>query len=433
MIMFSLVWFLALIALFVVYLQKLRIKKGTQGIDGSKVAPLDRITPSVDGHIYASKNTINYLRALFPDLFDHTKAAHRALREVQSKHKLFALFFKSSIEKKYTTVLHVFTLQTLSMFLVALFYDFSTSPDNNEQCQEYKTLDDCLKISSEIDATQKMCEWNNEKRECSTNPSQISNLALIIIFIAVAIVTFLLMIPIDTIIDSLLNPTKNISKTQSSDDVNFDECEPKVNNINFDIEIRPSMMTNKREESKSHVDFPISIKSMIEKSRNSSVVRVMPAEVSSSRRTLLSIHKLQVAPFENPSIKVDPLISSVSIMSFLDDLKRQIDIISSMEDKETLTKMWGVDINGNFKETRATWKISNVFFSANVLTKFDLQDVLKDIEKRSEELKHNLSDGNDEHRAIEILNQFISDLLGPGNAQRILKFRTEESDAKARR
>jgi hypothetical protein len=114
----------------------------------------------------------------FPAVFQQKSAFQRLWEEISRHHRYLLLFvpfnhIKSS--QRSMTTIHLLTVQSMLMFILALCYDLqvliftliyslitliiSQFPRHNESCQTHYDKSSCLAEKSLFDLTQSSCQW----------------------------------------------------------------------------------------------------------------------------------------------------------------------------------------------------------------------------------------------------------------------------------
>jgi hypothetical protein len=71
---------------------------------------------------------------------------------------IFNLADNGSLDGKATAIVHLLTVQSALMFLMAVFLDLE-SPADDGQCSTYSTEKQCLAPTSMFDHNSNMCSW----------------------------------------------------------------------------------------------------------------------------------------------------------------------------------------------------------------------------------------------------------------------------------
>ena len=82
-------------------------------------------------------------------------------RTVQAHHPCFNVFSLNgpkSREFKMRKCLHLFTLQSMSFFIIAVFFDLNF-PDNEALCNSFSTPEQCTQDKSMFDHSVHTCVW----------------------------------------------------------------------------------------------------------------------------------------------------------------------------------------------------------------------------------------------------------------------------------
>jgi hypothetical protein len=98
---------------------------------------------------------------VLPSVFRPKAGLIRFWEEVSKSHRYLLLFTASGEDgdkKRMLTGLHLLTVQSMLMFILAVFYDLQY-PQDDGACQTYVTQESCLKPTSALDASNHLCRW----------------------------------------------------------------------------------------------------------------------------------------------------------------------------------------------------------------------------------------------------------------------------------
>jgi hypothetical protein len=166
-------------------------------------------TASISKSPYAIKSyLIEYVNTVFPAVYNQTPFISRIWSEVMRHHRYVHLFIGSSMRttKGIISGIQLLTIQTMLMFLLAVFYDLQ-GPSDDGSCQQYNIMDKCLKRKSFLDHTEAYCKWNYNREICSYNSPTFGWKTIAIIGIAVSMMTALINFPLDYCFDIINAPT----------------------------------------------------------------------------------------------------------------------------------------------------------------------------------------------------------------------------------
>lgn len=94
----------------------------------------------------------------------------RFWEEVSKSHRYLLLFTASGEDgdkKRMLTGIHLLTVQSMLMFILAVFYDLEYPQDNGE-CRDYKSEEGCREPRSVLDSSNQLCRWVSEFSPSST-------------------------------------------------------------------------------------------------------------------------------------------------------------------------------------------------------------------------------------------------------------------------
>ena len=164
-----------------------------------------------------------YVNEIFPAVFRPTASAVRFWNEISKHHRYLLLFTatgKNADMTRILTCIHLLTIQSMLMFILAVCYDLEF-PKDDGSCASYSTRKACLRESSPFDTSKSVCEWSSEdgREYCSYVDAGISIQAIIIISIVVALFTAPINLIVDFIFIEILSaPTADSLKVQASRD-----------------------------------------------------------------------------------------------------------------------------------------------------------------------------------------------------------------------
>ncbi len=162
----------------------------------------------------------NYVNSVIPSVFSSTGLMKRMSTELLQNHSYFSLFYnrdsRMSRDKKILLCIQLLTIQTMLMFLLAVFYDLQ-GPDDDGTCVTYTTSDLCLARKSIFDKSQTYCSWSEANDSCAYQPPVFSWMVIIYVGVLTSIVTSIVNYPIDQIFDILGSPTSVSGYAQVGD------------------------------------------------------------------------------------------------------------------------------------------------------------------------------------------------------------------------
>jgi hypothetical protein len=129
----------------------------------SSAAVLRSLSGGVAGDVEQRRKYLKaYLDSIFPSVFRETKSGVKAMWEELKKHHRYANLFTAhgptSREERAQTIVQLLTVQTMLMFLMAVFYDLEY-PTDNGLCKSYFTKTECLAETSIFDSSKTLCTW----------------------------------------------------------------------------------------------------------------------------------------------------------------------------------------------------------------------------------------------------------------------------------
>ncbi len=102
-----------------------------------------------------------YVGEVLPSVFRAKTGLTRFWEEVSKNHRYLLLFTASGEDgdsKRMLTGIHLLTVQSMLMFILAVFYDLQY-PQDDGVCQSYLTRSECMKPKSPLDSSNHLCRW----------------------------------------------------------------------------------------------------------------------------------------------------------------------------------------------------------------------------------------------------------------------------------
>jgi hypothetical protein len=98
---------------------------------------------------------------VLPSVFRAKAGLTRFWEEVSKSHRYLLLFTASGEDgdkKRMLTGVHLLTVQSMLMFILAVFYDLQY-PQDDGACSTYEDERSCLKPNSVLDSSNHLCHW----------------------------------------------------------------------------------------------------------------------------------------------------------------------------------------------------------------------------------------------------------------------------------
>lgn len=153
-----------------------------------------------------------YVNEVFPVVFRPSPWHERLITEIKKHHRYINIFTGGGDPRvRLMTTVHLLTVQTMLMFILAVFYDIQFPTDDGE-CD---TLDmsNCEDEKSIFDTQQSKCNWNDVTGECEFVEPVIAEQMIVLISILVAVATAPINLVVDFIFDDILSaPTADSAK-----------------------------------------------------------------------------------------------------------------------------------------------------------------------------------------------------------------------------
>jgi hypothetical protein len=165
----------------------------------------------------------NYVDQVFPSAFKDKPSLECLFDEVYKHHRYGLILSCSNDEKsdqnRIVTGVRLLTVQTMLMFLLAVFYELQ-APSDDGSCKTHMVEQSCLARKSIIQAHSTYCQWSeNSLREmtCSYREPTFSYLTIAYVSVVISMVTALVSSPIDYFFNMLAAPTADSVKMNAVD------------------------------------------------------------------------------------------------------------------------------------------------------------------------------------------------------------------------
>lgn len=410
----------------------------------------------------AKNKLIKYISSVFPTAFEK-KSLLVTLRDELTQHHSYLNFLVHGRHKSpELNVIKMLTIQSFMLFLLALLYDLSY-PDDDGSCPGYTTLDSCLDRKYAIDTTRSYCQWNSDLAQCSFADPQFSFKSALYFSIAVTICTGLITEPLDYLFSSLASPSENqqvllkrrqqnIRRSQQIAPLEQQSPVARKRSViaiapveNERVEVTATLFTiakprytmraedeaaeiikqiqqqalplvqrraSERMDQKRRMSVQLPPSPKSKKSRKTSAART-PSTVSSPNTVTLPITSMSNQ--DNAKLLLTELINDISLQRTM----------LQPEQRSVFDEKWCLDsTTGAFlsKDLYYYWKGRRTISVQHMV-----EEELLEVEKESDQVALRLSAATDRDVGLEILQQFVADLLGRDTpAARIFACKAEE-------
>lgn len=143
-----------------------------------------------------------YISSLFPPIFEASTSLWSVWEELCQHHAYLSVLFHGRHRSPEMLLLKLLSLQTLSLFLLALLYDMNY-PSDDDSCEPL-SADECLNRQHSI-GTGSYCKWDST---CKYSDPQYSSKAALFFFVIVMLVTSMLMEPLNCVFQWLSFPNE---------------------------------------------------------------------------------------------------------------------------------------------------------------------------------------------------------------------------------
>jgi hypothetical protein len=145
-----------------------------------------------------------YVKSIFPVVFDNRPRLLRLVDELRRHHRYLLIFTAAPGEmgdsKRIMSRIQLLTVQTMQLFLLALFYDLG-SPYDDGSCDGLATESACLMKTSFLDSSQTFCQWvpangasSSTAFTCSYTGYTMSSRSILYIALIVSLITSVMMV-----------------------------------------------------------------------------------------------------------------------------------------------------------------------------------------------------------------------------------------------
>jgi hypothetical protein len=188
------------------------------------------------GEYQVSTNSSHFIFSVavaevLPSVFRAKAGLTRFWEEVSKSHRYLLLFTASGGDgdkKRMLTGLHLLTVQSMLMFILAVFYDLQY-PQDNGACGTYETEELCLEPNSVLDSSNHLCRWVSDPSPpssasssapveyCEGRPVTMTLKTIVIISIYVSMFTALINLVVDFLfVDILFAPTMESTQREKA-------------------------------------------------------------------------------------------------------------------------------------------------------------------------------------------------------------------------
>ena len=124
LVLYSSMWSLGLMTMGFLFVHDHLSSRKRVVVDTLRTLKLDAATKGATAQETVQKYLVEYVDSVFPNVYNHTPWYDRLIAEVRKHHRYLFVFSGSAPAKeKFVTVMHLLTVQTMLMFMLAVFYD----------------------------------------------------------------------------------------------------------------------------------------------------------------------------------------------------------------------------------------------------------------------------------------------------------------------
>ncbi len=403
----------------------------------------------------------NYVSSVIPSVFSTSSLFKRFGDELCTNHSYFSLLYsnnKLSREKKMLLCIQLLTVQTMLMFLLAVFYDLQ-APDDDGSCATFLTSDTCVARKSMFDKSQSYCSWSEVTASCAYQTPSFSMLVVIYVGVLTSIVTSIVNYPIDRIFDILGSPTAvatvtskvgsevsilnkvsaNVSEKKQVDmswsrvkkmlaterkdipestRVAYDLALSSIDIVASNVQEQQHKANVSRHEKRLTMKGDDASDSSDDEELSSPTREATVTVISRPRRGNNPPTKTKMAPSKDSN-------ADITVRGLFDLLKNDIHFQRKLlrpNEIEEYDAQWGIDPTGAFATT-STWVNRS---RADIV----IQEHLAFVHKQKKERISKLRLLPDENKGLELLHLFIMDLLGQNTVAANIFLQKSDEDFK---
>jgi len=392
-----------------------------------------------------------YVNEIFPSVFHAKSVSRRLWDEICKHHRYLVLFTASGVDGdnlRILTGLHLLTIQSMLMFILAVCYDLQF-PQDDGSCEAFTTESECLRQKSPFDVDVSLCSWNEDSTavggySCAYEPPTMTVRVIIIISIVVATITAPVNLLVDFLFIEILSaPTADSLKVRNRESLvkrvarRSSAVGRRVSSVSTQAlkSLRNSVLRKPRysfgltgnvpttrmvpesAEEAHHIastsvrEILQDVKAKIDTRVTTRDVRRKESDTFKSKKNLHEKRKYRQRS-DSDVVNFQHDVSDDTIDNIFFDLS--VDITEQRRNlknnqKEVFDTMWGIDPTGEFsKQTERTLFCTLRTMSAESAIKKELMFVKAETQSKYEKLRF----ATDVQIGMEILHLFIVDLLG---------------------
>jgi hypothetical protein len=400
------------------------------------------------------KHLLDYVYQILPEFF-RTSSILLAIETELAKHHSYIHMFSHSDSAKLPvlTICQLLTIQTASMFLLAILYDVQ-GPNDDGSCQVYKTERECLQTQSVFDYDQTYCKWIGSSDEamwpaddttlCVYNPVKMNIKIGLYCAILVSVSSSILMYPLDYLFSIINAPLSNSSEQSPNAQVSpIEETTPAVQSIRNSTVPQSSglfpltVITTPTSRNHTIKYIPIETKEAYGHARIS-IMKQMRKQQSRRQHQQDHLENMRRLMKSNNAMNIG--VSQAVFIELEQHVKETRKQLANLEQATSLLVNfdidWPLDIsrvcpNPSKKQSdlrRATLMTQEVLSQYPVDVRVIMKDALNNVLSESRQSIEKLSlTTSEEEVGLEILQLFIQDLLGRDTASaKIFAVKAEE-------
>ncbi|CAE7472509.1 unnamed protein product [Symbiodinium microadriaticum] len=451
--MYGILWASGLIGIFVCSMRQTHTQTKTD-VSAAKLARKKELAESSRSADDIRNYLSTYVNEIFPAVFQPSSGSLRLWNEISKHHRYLLLLTakgKNADTTRMITGIHLLTIQSMLMFILAVCYDLQF-PSDDGTCATHMTESSCLKEKSIFDTQASVCAWKSDDTgayTCSYIDTDISIKAVVIISVVIAIFTAPVNLLVDFLfIEVLSAPSPDALKAASAEST-VSRTVQRVSNVGrrvsaaivntagnikvgarktilgtaapkFDVDttrlvpdaaaeaqiLATHSVGNLLDDARSNIDNRENLRRS--QRQRASVVKVQKRQEQKQKKYAVlsenSPSKQNLSRMMSLSVTDDKLQESFAELCV--DMTEQRKVLKRSQ-QDGFDAMWGVDPTGEFSH-----KSSGLCLGRDKSTEAVIMSEMKFVREEVQVKYNKLRFASDVQTGVEILHLFVLDLLG---------------------
>jgi len=160
--LYGVMWATGLLGVFTCSLKQLRNNAKTSTSAKNKIEKKKDLAKSTRSKEDINAYLVAYVNEIFPAVFQSNSTLSRLVAEIRKHHRYILIFTATGPNAesiRMLTCMHLLTIQSMLMFMLALCYDLQY-PEDDGTCGAYETEKACLSEKSPFDVSKSLCSWS---------------------------------------------------------------------------------------------------------------------------------------------------------------------------------------------------------------------------------------------------------------------------------